>query len=576
MALDYQTVLNAYTQLFPDGQAKLAAPGGGDEFNQWWGQLEQNQVTPEMLDALTKLMIAKPDQRAEFLKQGGDVKGFIDRMVDFWSGEGGHAAAQNINQFGPEMAVIDAAGYQINPDVAPTINPQGNVAGDQFIGETLWNQYLLPSIEQDRIDRERAGVITGDVDRSIDAALAANREITEGRMNTDQYLKQNPDVAAWAAEAVANGAYPDLDTAAKAHYASFGKNEGRPVFYIPRLQDEYKQTQTTVGELTKSAENAAAARLEALDQRKLEMTTALERMSADRSGSLDKETAQLREALGVLETERRAAQKGLSDARVRAANAEVTGINQALEGERDRIAARTAAQGFIGGSTMEDSALARAAISARQGAAQTMGGARILNATDDRSIGNEIAQGRFGITGRDATERRGIGDQLATGRFNLADALSQGRVGIADTKAGDIKTAENLGTTTRAGYFDNDFTRRMQAATNPITLNKSRLDLLGVPGAAGSANINRALNQLNWIVPNSGPAPVATPTMTTSDQTGAGWGALGAGTAGAGFSLLNAYLNKPTTPTSTFGGALIPPPAPTAANTNRYLTPGLT
>jgi hypothetical protein len=210
---------------------------------------------------------------------------------------------------------------------------------------------------------------------------------------------------------------------------------------------------------------------------------------------------------------------------------------------------------------MEDSALARASIDARQNAARTMGGARVTNATESRDLGNEIANTRFGITGREASERRGITDQLATGRFSLADALSQGRVGIADTKAGDIQTATNLGTTARGAYFDQDFTRRMQAAINPINLNKSRLELTGLADEAGTRNLKDSLGILNWFAPNSGPAPTITPNLVTPSQSGAGGAALGAGVASAGFSLLNAYANKPKVggPLGTTTPATTPP-----------------
>ena len=234
---------------------------------------------------------------------------------------------------------------------------------------------------------------------------------------------------------------------------------------------------------------------------------------------------------------------------------------------------------------MEDTALARAAIGARTDAARTMGGARIANATDNRSIGNDIAQGRFSITGRDATERRGIGDQLATGRFNLADAISQGRLGVENTKIGEIQGAENWGTGARGTLFDQNFTRANNAATNLTNLNKGRLDLLGIPGRIGNEGFNRSLNMLNWIVPGSTPPPTSTASTFTAGTSGANTAAAGAGLAGAGLSVFNSILNKPAptttpgilpTPTAASSTPLNTPPPPTPANTNRYLTPGLT
>ena len=279
MAIEYQTALDAYMTLFPDGRERLATEGGADEFNQWWGTLEQQQITPEALTALTKMMAARPEQKAEFLKQGGDVKGYLDRMVEFWKGPGGHAAAQNMGQFQPELDVIDAYGYEINPVVKPTLDPGGNVAGDRFIGQEMWDR-LLQSLEEDKVNRDKAQGIVDDVNRSIDAEIDRNQGLITGRANTEQYLKDWPDVAAWAAEAVRNGNYPTLDAAAKAHFEAHGRKEGRTMPIITRLQEEYDQTNKSVGELKGASETAAASKLKALEDRKAEMTAALERMSA--------------------------------------------------------------------------------------------------------------------------------------------------------------------------------------------------------------------------------------------------------------------------------------------------------
>jgi hypothetical protein len=536
--VDYETVLQQHQTLFPG--ADYSRPETVEAFNKWWGQIEA--LPPGVWDAAYKLMAEKPDQRVAFVRDyGADLNKWLDGVVGWWS-ENGSTVGGNINEYGTEIGLLDALGYQVNPDAVParTLDPNNPkaVALEQDILNTIIKDYINPDLEADKNRRGEADKIVTDITGALDNALKINDEILSGTFDSKGYLTRNPDVSAWAAQAVAGGQYPDLASAAKGHYDLFGKKEGRTSTNVTRLQLENEMADGTAASLAKSAESAAKIRLDGLDKRKEEMTAALAGMQTDRSGALDAQTAQLRDGLALLETERKAALEQLTSARVAAANAEVTGINQALQSERDRIVGRAAEKGYIGASTMEDTALARASMGARQVAAQTMGNARVANATDSRGLGDEIAGTRFAITGNDATSRREIADEGATGRFNLADSISQGRLGVADTLAGQKQDATDAGTKMRLGYFDNDFTRRLGAALVPVTIGTNKLSLLDASGQAGSTGMNRALNFLNFFS-TGGTPPTSNPTNTAASRVGTDMAAFGAALTKAGFNVGN-------------------------------------
>ena len=558
--MEYAEVLQAHQQLFPG--ADLSRPEAVEAFNKWWGQIEK--LPPGVWQA-TFEVLSKPDQKVAFVRDyGGDLDRWLESVVSWWSANG-HNAAGNINEYAPEMKLLDSLGYQVNPEALPgvgTLDPNNPnaVPLEQSLLDTTLRNYINPDIAGDPARRATAEDYVGRINRSLDDAIGVNNEVLTGTFDGNGYLTRNPDVAEWAAAQVAGGQYPDLATAARAHYELFGRDEGRTATNVTRLQQENQMADDTTGRLARAAEEAANTRLGALDQRRAEMTSALDQlqrertgaldtMSAERRTALDAQTAQLRAGLATLETERRAALQELTGARIAAAQSQVTGINQGLQFERDRITARNAEQGFIGGGGMEDAALARATIGARQGAAEAMGGARVANAGDSRALGDEIANTRFGITGNDATARRGIAedtargrygitDDTARGRFSLADSLSASRVGVQDRLAGERQGAADTGTRMRLGYFDNDFSRRLQAALLPVTLNSQRLSLLDTADRAGQAGLNRSLNTLNWWATGNNP-PSSNPALTTPSTVGSDIAGLGAGLTRSAFNIGN-------------------------------------
>lgn len=504
----------------------------------------EGQYTPEQLAAAQAILASKPEQIAQHTLADGsfNLPGFIDGTVGWWS-DFGHTVSDKLDQFAPELALMDAMGYAINPEAAGEVgtfapNDPSAIPLEQQLLQTVIENYGNPDMAADAGRRDEANRIVADVNRSLDGALRINDELVSGAFDSTGYLTANPDVAAWAQQAVAGGSFPDLAAAARHHYEAFGKAEGRQANFVTRLQQENQTADDTAARLAKSAADAAQTRLDALDQRKVEMTAALDRMQGDRSGALDAQTAQLRTALGQLEGERQAALKQLTDARLAAAEGLVTGINVGLESERDRLTAERAAQGYVGGSSMDTTNMLRATINARQAAAETVGSARVANAGDARALGDEIAGTRFNITGNDATARRGIAEDTAKGRFNLDDALSTSRVGVADQLATGQQTAADAGAKLRLAYFDNDLTRRQQASLVPATLGAQRLALLDAAGAAGQSGLTRTLNNLNWFASSATP-PSTTPAFTAPSQVGNDIAALGAGLVRGGFSAAN-------------------------------------
>ncbi|MCW5548883.1 MAG: hypothetical protein KIT44_07955 [Opitutaceae bacterium] len=365
---------------------------------------------------------------------------------------------------------------------------------EQALLDRVLSDYILPDLDRDQQRRAEAQGSLDRINRSIDEAILMNRGALDGT----------------------------------------------------RLQEEYAMADDTAGRLAASAAQEAADRLAVLDEQKAALEAALQQMSQDRTGALDGETAQLRAALGVLEQERGDALAQLEGARVAAAESRVAGINQGLEVERDRLAAADAMKGYVGGSSMQDAAMTRAAIGARQDAAIALGEANVANATDRRALGDEIARSRFDIEGRDASGRRSITDETAATRFNLATSDANNRMAIGDAGAAGRREASDLGTTMRAGYFDNDYLRRIEASLMPATLEGQRLSLQGVADEAGYSGLRRSLDTLNWWAGANNP-PSARPFQETASQFGNDLAGLGAGITSAAMSYGNAndWWKKP-------------------------------
>ena len=345
----------------------------------------------------------------------------------------------------------------------------------------------------------------------------------------------------------------------------------------------------------------------------------LERSVAAQKAALEAEAAALRGAAGEQAAARRAAleaeiaglnaaQIPLNDARLASATALTTAINLGLEGTRDQLTAKMAKQGYIGSSSFDDANMARAVIGARQGAAQAMGGARELNATDMRTIAargategrgieDEYANALLAAAAREATGRRSIEDVLAegtrtigdTGAAGLAtiksntgaglmgignagasqsyqdqvggasnlkallDSLAEGENKISTTKATQQQGARDAGTVASQGYFDNAYTRGLGGILTAPTLGTNLTTTLGNLSNYGTTGLRNAQNALNWWATSPTMAPTPGATEALVDNSGNAIAGLGADLFGSALNYGNAKNwwqtpDKKTTP----------------------------
>lgn len=421
-------------------------------------------------------------------------------------------------------------------------------------------QTVLPGlINQITGDQGRQGQVTNWTNQTNAAfgnlaGVLGNAAMT---FNGAEYLRQNPDVAAAYAS---DGAGMNVDDYAKRHYETYGRSEGRaPVFTSDVNRSQIGALNAATSTMTNAAAVAAAAKTGALGQLTAAQLTNLDQSLATQRAALTQEVQQLqgnasaaaaarRAALEQQIIELTAAQAPVSDARLRAAETEATGINIGLEGTRDQLRADAAREGFIGGSTMQDAALARAAIGARQDSARTMGGARVMNATDTRNIGNFGAGQRYSITDVLAGEMQRVGNYGATGQATLTgrgaeigrgirDTGAQGQFSISGALADQNQSLTNANAAARVAYNDQLF---------PQAVNSAQL-LTQLPGANASANAalipygtagtNNALNTLNWWATNNGTPPTTTAVTTAPSTMGNSVAGLGAGLVGSAFQL---------------------------------------
>jgi len=349
----------------------------------------------------------------------------------------------------------------------------------------------------------------------------------------------------------------------------------------------------------------------------------LETSIAAQKQNLTTEVAALRGAADVNSQARRAAleqelagltaaQLPLNQARLDSANALTTGINLGLQSTNDQLTASRAKQGYLGSSSFDQANLARAAIGARQQAAQVMGGAREANAGDMRTIGargategrtlaDQYANDLLSISGREATGGRTLADLLAqgtqaigdTGAAGMAtiknntgtslaginnnraaqyyedqtgaasdlrallDSLAKGEAGITGNVSTQKQTARDQGTLAKQGYFDNAYTRGQGAILSRPGLSTDLSRTLTDLGNYGSTGINRALSTLNWWGGNGQAAPTSGYVPVSANTTGNDIAGLGAGLLGAGLNIGNAnswWQTPKTTAPKTSGG----------------------
>ena len=364
-----------------------------------------------------------------------------------------------------------------------------------------------------------------------------------------------------------------------------------------------------------ATQKAALAQQIATQQQDLEQSITTQRQGLETQlaalrGAAD---AQSQAKSAALQTEiagLTAAQAPLNAARVAAADLQATAVNVGLQRTQDQLTANNAQAGFVGGSTGQDTALARATIDARQRAAEAMGTATTANATDTRDIGvrgatgqrtiaealadaqNAIAQqgaaGNAGLTSSLATQRQALGDTGAVGLSNItgntatsragigaygantgytnattgadqsrtiADALAQGQYGLDATNANNVLAANQAGNAAKATYYDNNYARSLNAALLPTMTASNLASALTGLDAYGRSGTNNALNTLNWWNTSQAAAPTTGAIATQPSTMGNSISNLGASLVGAGINtgIANSWWQgvKPATTTQT-------------------------
>jgi hypothetical protein len=349
------------------------------------------------------------------------------------------------------------------------------------------NDYLYPDMERDAARREQAAAVEAEFNRGIDGAIQAYQPALNG----------------------------------------------------DRLREEYAMSDDVTARLAAAVNAEAAGRLGAVN------STAAGRLGAVNAQADGRVIAVNTDADGRLvavNTEadgRLSALSPLADARLRLADTMTSGINQSLEFERDRQVAENAKRGFVGNSSLEDAALMRATLGARQNAAETMGGARISNATDVRDVEFSRLGGvkdvEFGrLDGTRGAEFSRLDDVRGVEFSRLDDTQ-----GLEFDRLEGVRGAADTGTRFRKDYFDNDFTRRIDAAVKVPSLTAQRFGVMGAADDFGQSGLKRGLGLLDWFAGTS-QAPRFDTFQTTASQYGQDLAGLGAGVTGAAISVGNA------------------------------------
>lgn len=510
---------------------------------------------------------------------------------------------------------------------------------------------VLPRLQADiDADVERATIadnLARTAVQGTEAATTILQRTQGGRFDGATYLRQNPDVAAAFEQQRAANPSLNIDQFAEQHYLTNGQREGRQPSYIQsaQLAQDFNNANQTVAANIAAADQAFQTNLTALQQATGAMQQNLTGALGERAAALDLQIASLTANLNQLDATQRAAlaqqigtmqadleaavntqrqaladqiaalgqaataeaaarraalseelarltaaQGPLAEARVQAAELQATAVNVGLERTRDQLVADAARAGYVGGSTVQDAAMARATVDARQRAAEAIGGARTANASDSRDIAmrgatgertiadalaaaqrdiagqgatgnagltNALAQGRLqignfgsagtaGISNNTALARSGIGttganqtyqDQVfgADQKRSLSDALATGTLGLSTNLAGQTQQAQNQGAAARATYYDNDYSRSLNAALGLTALPANLTNTLTGLGNYGNSGLNRTLNVLNWWDTGAGAAPTGgyvpvQPGNTGNDISGLGNGAFNFGT----------------------------------------------
>lgn len=473
------------------------------------------------------------------------------------------------------------------------------------------------------------------------------------------YVKANPDAAAaWQAYQQGGGTQ-DINAWAQGFYQQKGNAEGEKATYTSSLlQAEQGNAATVLAQQTQAAQTAASGNLNALinatsslqsnlqgalGQQATALAQNLQQLQANAgqygtaaSAALTQQinqqvqnlqtsiasqkqnlqteiqqlqganTAESQQQLAALQTELgqlNAAEAPVAAARTQAAQLQVTAVNLGLQQQQAQIKVQNAANGYTGSGTMENQALARAAIGAQQQGAAAVGNASLLNAQDTQTIANQGATGQdaianttaqqgYGITTGGAEAGNTLANNLATGTQNLQDTGAAGQATIQNTVAQQLEAAANAnsnqqyantnagitaaknisdaGTTgiqgiatglnnsvqgftnqnaaANASYFDQLAGQSLTASQGLAALPTQQASSIATIAALPYTGLTNAQQALNWWATNATP-PATTTALTSAGTAGNGIASLGAGLLNSAVSVGNSqkWWQTPTT-----------------------------
>lgn len=171
-----------------------------------------------------------------------------------------------------------------------------------------------------------------------------------------------------------------------------------------------------------------------------------------------------------------AAQAPLNAARVAGAQTLAASVNLGAQSEQDRLRAQAGRSGYVGDSSGDNMAIARAVVGGRQQAAQALADANTANATDTSGIAKYGATKGYGIadvtagqrqqltnsgatdnrnlTDYSAGQTRGVSDFSSAGERAIADTAAKGTLDINSLNANDTRTLGDYGATQGRGISD--------------------------------------------------------------------------------------------------------------------------
>lgn len=476
--------------------------------------------------------------------------------------------------------------------------------------QDILNQYLgglLSDADHDQVRRELVAKLGEQAVADFEAARNAISPEENARRLAEE-LAQADATGGRIATSAADSAAAQLKALQDSVAAMQGNLTGSLAAKAKALQDQIAALTSNLNTLDATQKKTLADQI-ATTQKDLNdsiaaqqgnLTTQIAALKGAADANSQARAAALQKELDSLT----AAQAPMAQARLDSANALATAVNLGLQSTEDQLTADRAKQGYLGSSTFDQAALARAGINARQQAAGALGNARELNAgdlrtiqahgaTEGRSIADQLASLNLGIDTQGATGQRTLADLLATGTQTigdtgaaglagienntatsragigaaganqtyqdqvfgadqqraLADALAKGGGSIGTTLAQQQQAARDAATAARQGYFDNAYTRGQAGILARPGLSSGLVGTLNGLDNYGNTGLNRLLSTLNWWSTGGQQAPTAVTVPATASNAGNDLSGLGAGLLGGALKagMANNWWTAPKT-----------------------------